>query len=201
MMEGQRQTSRGSCTCGGKLKAYCSKMSYAEQGSWVSSRVGWIHLFQEVLCGWLPPQAWTNRLKYFKMPTSSLNSVRLPEEVAWAGNQLWPHNNPAIIFRSYVLEGNNFAFYCRPLSILGKTSRIQSQTRNTTSQPFWLLLVSPLLSISDIVPDEYWNASLWGWIKNVEKRTQPVFTEWLTVLGEMFEVAYLICSLCNSSMR
>lgn len=146
MMEGQRQTSRGICTCRGKLEAYCSKMSYAEQGSWVSSRDSPV---SGGACGWLPPQAWTNRLKYFKMPTFSLNSMRLPEEVAWADGQLWPHNNPAIIFRSYILGGNNFAFYCRPLSILEKTSRIQSQTRNTTSQPFWLLLVSPLLSISD----------------------------------------------------
>ena len=47
--------------CGG----HWSKMSYVKGGSWASFRVGWIHLLEEDLCGWLPLQIWTNRVKCF----------------------------------------------------------------------------------------------------------------------------------------
>lgn len=112
-----------SCCCHGKL----FQMSCMKGGSWVSFRVGYIHLL-EVLCGWLPLLNWTNRTEYFL----DASIFPKPQEttrgrVAWADSQLWPLGRQlSRVFRSSLLEGNNFGFYCGHSSLLGKTSRIQS---------------------------------------------------------------------------
>ena len=63
---------------------------------------------------------------FSEMPAFSLNPKRPPGEERPGQTVSCDHiKNSAMFFRSYVLEGNNFGFYCGHSSVLGKTSRIQ----------------------------------------------------------------------------